>query len=105
MNVPEIISVTTGITDFKASSGWCTLFMKRHDFVLRQNTEIAQRLSREVNDKIISFQRFVIRHREKNKYALACIGNMEKTPMTFDESSNRTVKKVGKNCASENDRT
>ena len=81
--------------DFKASACWCTRFMERHDFVLRQKTKIAQRLHRELDDKITSFQRFVIRHRQRNNYALACIGNMDETPITIDMPSNRTVNKIG----------
>ena len=71
----------TGIKDFKASASWCTRFMKSHDFVLRQKNKIAQRLPRELDDKITSFQKFVIRHRQTNKYALECIGNMDETPI------------------------
>ncbi|KAG7166071.1 Pogo transposable element-like 12, partial [Homarus americanus] len=40
-----------GITDFKASHGWCTRFMKRNDFVLRRKTKISQRLPQELDDK------------------------------------------------------
>ena len=85
----------TGIKDFTASASWCTRFMKRHDFVLRQKTKIAQHLPIELDDKITSFQKFVICHRQTNKYALACIGNMDETPITFDMLSNRTVNKIG----------
>ena len=84
-----------GIKDFKASASWCMWFMKRHDFVLRQKIKIAQCLPRELDDKITSFQKFVIHHRQTNKYALACIGNMDETPITFDMLSNRTVNKIG----------
>ena len=63
----------TGIRDLKASACWCTRFMKRHDFVLRQKTKIAQRLPRELDDKITSFETFVIRRRQANEYALACM--------------------------------
>ncbi|KAG7176649.1 Pogo transposable element-like 43, partial [Homarus americanus] len=40
-----------GITDFKASHGWCTRFMKRNDFVPRRRTKISQRLPQELDDK------------------------------------------------------
>ncbi|KAG7174503.1 Rabenosyn-5-like [Homarus americanus] len=46
-----------GITDFKASHGWCTRFMKRNDFVLRRKTKISQRLPQELDDKVIEFHR------------------------------------------------
>ncbi|KAG7164918.1 Pogo transposable element-like 15, partial [Homarus americanus] len=40
-----------GITDFKASHGWCTGFMKRNDFVLRRRRKISQLLPQELDDK------------------------------------------------------
>ena len=52
-------------------------------------------MPRELDYKITSFQKFVIRHRQTNKYALACIGNMDETPITFNMLSNRTVNKIG----------
>lgn len=83
------------IVNFKASAGWCTRFMKRHDLVLRQKTKIAQRLPAELAEKVSSFQRFIIKHRKKNEYRLACIGNMDETPMNFDMPAGKTVNKMG----------
>ncbi|XP_038655910.1 L-threonine dehydrogenase isoform X1 [Scyliorhinus canicula] len=63
-----------GIREFTASPGWCTRFMKRHDFVLRRKTKIAQRLPKELEEKVTSFQTFVIKHHKANSYQLSCIG-------------------------------
>ncbi|XP_043535839.1 lethal(3)malignant brain tumor-like protein 2 isoform X3 [Chiloscyllium plagiosum] len=41
-----------GISDFKASAGWCTRFMRRHDFILRKRARIAQKLPAELEDGV-----------------------------------------------------
>ena len=46
--------------DFKATNSWCTRFMNRYNLVLREKTKIAQKLPRELDDKITSFHKFVI---------------------------------------------
>ena len=38
--------------DFKATNGWCTRFMKRHNLELRLKTKIAQRLPSDLDDEI-----------------------------------------------------
>ena len=78
------VSDTLHITDFKASEGWCTRFMKRHEYALRAPTKVAQVLPQFWADKITAFQRFVIRHRRRNDYKLMCIGNMDETPKYMD---------------------
>ena len=85
------------ITDpsFKASAGWCTRFMCRHRLTIRQKTKICQKLPADLDDKIISFQRFVIRLRKTHQYPLSQIGNMDETPMFFYLPSNRTVDSLG----------
>ncbi|KAG7172192.1 Pogo transposable element-like 16, partial [Homarus americanus] len=74
-----------------SSHGWCTRFMKRNDFVLRQRTKISQ--SQELDDKVIEFHRFIIKHRRRTHIDL-CIGNMDETPMNFDMPVSQTVNKV-----------
>ena len=72
------------IDNFLVSSGWCTRFMKRNKLVLRQNTKISQRLPDDLEEKITSFQSFVIRARRSKNYSLVNIGNMDETPVWFD---------------------
>lgn len=50
---------------FVASAGWCTRFMKRYDLCLRQKTKISQRLPSDLEDKIVSWQKHMIRLRKK----------------------------------------
>ena len=80
---------------FVASAGWCTRFMNRFSLALRQRTKIAQKLPADLSEKVSSFQKYTINLRQKHKYDLAQIGNMDETPMTFDLPGNRTVNAVG----------
>ena len=47
--------------NFKATNSWCARFMERKDLVMRQKTKIAQKLPAELDEKVISFQRYVIK--------------------------------------------
>ena len=83
------------INNFLVSSGWCTRFMKRNKLVLRQKTKISQRLPDDLEEKITSFQSFVIRARQSKNYSLVNIGNMDETPVWFDMPTSKTVDSVG----------
>ena len=65
------------IDNFLVSSGWCTRFMKRNKLVLRQKTKISQQLPDDLEEKITSFQSFVIRARRSKNYSLVNIGNID----------------------------
>lgn len=80
---------------FHASTGWCNNFLKRHSLVTRQKTKISQKLPQDLDDKVLSFQKFVIDLRKEQKFDLCHIGNMDETPMFFDMLSNRTVDRIG----------
>ena len=82
-------------TDFKGSISWCSRFMKRYNLVLREKTKIAQKLPRELDDKITSFHKFVIDLRRKHQYPLQMIGNMDETPVFFDMVGSKTVNQAG----------
>ena len=69
--------------------------MDRHGLTLRQQTKIAQKLPKDLEQKIETFQQFVIKHRKLSNFELSQIGNMDETPMTFDLPSNRTVTTAG----------
>ena len=56
-------------------------------------TKIAESMSKVVDDKIIQCHGFIIGNRSKYNNRLACVGNMYKTPMTFDMPFN--VKYIG----------
>ena len=50
-------------TSFKLSMDWCTCFMNRNNLTLRQRIHIAQKLPSDLDDKVSSFHKFVIRER------------------------------------------
>ena len=82
-------------TDFKASPGWCTRFMQRHDLVIRLKTKISQKLPDQLREELNDFQSFVYRQRTENSFDLACIANMDETPMQSDMPSSRTIESKG----------
>ncbi|KFD45194.1 hypothetical protein M513_13929 [Trichuris suis] len=81
--------------NFKATSGWCSRFMKRKDLVLRQKTKIAQKLPADLDDKVLDFQRYVIRLGREHQFLLSSIGNMDETPINFDMVARKTVDSKG----------
>ena len=83
------------ITGFLASNCWCTKFLRRKNFALRQKTKIAQKLPEDLDQKITNFHSFVIKSRRKENYELVHTGNMDETPVWFDMPSARTVNAKG----------
>ena len=81
---------------FKASDGWAQKFLRRHGLALRQKTKIAQKLPKDLEEKIGLFHTFVINLRKQNNFELSQIGNMDETPMTFDLPASRTIDTKGK---------
>ena len=69
--------------------------MNRFGLTLRQRTHIAQKLPADVENKILSFQQFVIRERKQFDFSISQIGNMDETPMFFDLPGNSTVHMIG----------
>lgn len=84
-----------GIGNFKASFGWCRRFMIRNGFSLRRRTTICQKLPADFDQKLVSFQRYIMQLRKKNQYSLGQIGNADETPIYFDMPVNYTVAKKG----------
>ena len=80
---------------FKASNGWTHRFMKRHGLCIRQRTNISQKLPRDLEEKVSSFHKFVLRQRKQDEFELGQIGNMYETPMCFDLPGNRTIDHKG----------
>lgn len=80
---------------FKASKHWVQRFMKRSGLSLRRRTSICQRLPVDFEEKLTSFQRYVIGLRRRHGYCLGQIGNADQTPIYFDMPLTRTVEAVG----------
>lgn len=81
--------------EFKASRGWVQRYMKRAGFSLRRRTSVAQKLPQDYEEKLCSFQRYVINLRKKYDFLLGQIGNADETPIFFDMPSNHTITKKG----------
>ncbi|GFX46653.1 pogo transposable element with KRAB domain [Trichonephila clavipes] len=81
--------------NFKATFSWCSRFMARNNLVLREKTNVSQMLPKDVDNKWISFQKYVIGLRKQKKYLLSHIGNMDETPVTFDMIGNKTIDMKG----------
>jgi len=88
--------VATSHPTFKASRGWASRFMARHDLTLRSKTSMAQRLPCDLEDKIASFNDFVKRQRESDEFEDELIVNMDETPVYFDLVPNRTIDVKGR---------
>ena len=52
---------------------------------------IAQKLPKDVEDKVINFHKFVIDLKKSQQFHLRAIGNMVETPIFFDIPDNKTV--------------
>ncbi len=81
--------------DFKASMGWCRRVMRRHGLSLRRRTSLAQRLPADFREKLVTYQRYVIKLRKKHEYPLDQMGNADQTHVFFDMPTSVTVHKRG----------
>lgn len=82
-------------SEFKASMGWCRRMMRRNGLSLRRRTSLAQRLPADFREKLVNYQRFVIKLRKKHEYPLDQMGNADQTPVFFDMPTSVTVHKRG----------
>ena len=62
---------------FQASNGWVAGFMKRHDLSLHTKTLLAQRLPKDLEEKIESFHKFVVEKRKEDEFDDNLIINMD----------------------------
>ncbi|GFX10941.1 pogo transposable element with KRAB domain [Trichonephila clavipes] len=58
---------------------------------MRTKTKVSQKLPKDVDNKLISFQKYVIGLQNQKKYLLSHIRNMDETPETFDMIENKTI--------------
>jgi hypothetical protein len=84
-----------GETGFKASNGWLCKWMLRHGMSTRQKTTVAQKLPEDLEDKVLGFQRYVIRMRKIREYTLGQIGNMDETAVYYDMAGSHTLHTKG----------
>lgn len=89
------VAAVQGIQNFKASNSWCTRFMIRQGFSLRRRTSVCQKLPPQFEEKLVSFQRYVMKLRTEVEYDFCQMGNADETPVYFDMVRNTTVERVG----------
>jgi hypothetical protein len=51
------------VSEFKVSYGWARYFMARHDLTIRRRTTIAQRLLEAYEEKLVRFQKYVLKQK------------------------------------------
>ena len=95
MKALQIARTIGGLSDFKASVGWCRRFMRRNLLSVRRRTHITQKLPSDFEDKLISFQRYIIKLRKLYDYELSQIGKTDQTPLMFDLPFTTTVSELG----------
>jgi len=66
-------------------------FMNRHGLCVRQCKHIDQKLTKDVEDMVMNFHKFMIDLRKSEQFHLRAIRNMDETLMFFDMPGNRTV--------------
>ena len=81
--------------DFKASLGWYSNWKHCHSISMKAKTSPAQRLTADMEDKVVEFHRFVLRSRQRWGYDLSGILNMDQTPMQFELPATRTLEFTG----------
>ncbi|PNF18070.1 hypothetical protein B7P43_G07656 [Cryptotermes secundus] len=69
--------------------------MARHDLVIRRRTSIAQRLPDTYQEKLLAFQKHVLKLRKTHNYTMGAIGNVDETPVFFEMPGESTVNKAG----------
>ena len=80
---------------FKASLGWYQNWKQHHSVSLRAKTTLSQRLSDNMEEKVVQFHRFVLVSRQRVGYPISRIFNMDETPMLFELPSSRSLEFTG----------
>ena len=81
--------------EFKASLGWYSNWKRHHSISMRTKTILAQRLPADMEDKIVTFHRFLVRARRRCEYLLSHIIDMDETLMRFELPATQTLEFTG----------
>lgn len=76
---------------FKACESWARRFRRRHNLVLRAGTSIAQKLPKDLEEKLSHFPESIRQVRANSDIPYHLIGNMDETPVFFDMVPPRTL--------------
>ena len=78
-------------SEFKASCGWASNFMSRHNLYVRRQTRISQKLPADIDEKLMNSQQFIIKMQREKDYPLSLIEIADQTPLTFDMPADSTI--------------
>jgi hypothetical protein len=67
------------VTDMKTSCGWVSCFMARHNLTIRCHMTVAQRLLEAYEEKLIIFQKYVLKLRQYREYLLGQVGMLTRS--------------------------
>ena len=98
----RLITKKLAITEFRSSADCCYAFMRRNNLSIRRRTLISQKLPENYEDKLVEFQRFIIKQQKQHNSELSQIGNADQTLLTFDLPSATTVALKGSKTVSIN---
>ncbi|CAG2205220.1 unnamed protein product [Mytilus edulis] len=88
---PDLLHLHNRQGQAQCSIDWCYGFLRRHDLSIRRRTHISQKLPADYEDKLLEFQKYIIKVRKQNNYLLSQIGNADQTPLTFDLPADTTI--------------
>ena len=91
----RIIAQKLRVTNFGGSVKWVYAFMRRNNLSVRRRTHISQKLPEDNEEKLMQFQRYIIRARNDVDYELSQIGNADQTPLTFDIPYSTSINATG----------
>jgi hypothetical protein len=69
--------------------------MARHDLTIRRRMMIAQRLPEAYEEKLVSFQKYVLKLRNQHEYLFGHIGNADQIVVFSDMTESTTVNSAG----------
>ena len=89
------IAEKDGIKDFQASFGWLFRFLKRGNLSIRRRTTTDQMMPKDALSKIANSIKFCKKQRQRFKFSLSHVANMDETPIWADIPSATTVDMKG----------
>jgi hypothetical protein len=83
-------------TEFKISYGWVRRSTARHDLTIKLRITTARRLPEVYEEKLASFQKYVVKLRKRHEHLFGQTGNADLTTEFFDMSESTTINCTGK---------